>query len=131
MFQVTFFPDELITVVHPEGKKVTRKLLEHPNATFVWGRLMDPFFIAGLLGAPRPFAPAHVSGLTRKPTREFFDVSPSRNEVVPGVVLFGLTNADMKKLNTFERTGQAMERHVVQVTMGQIKREVFMYLRKK
>ena len=130
MFNVTFFTDELITVIHLGEKKVTKKLLDHPNATFVWGELMNPHFIGKLLGSPRPYAPAHVRGFTRRPTKEFFNVARNPGGVAPGVLLLGLSNADVKKLNAFEQLGVKMERREIDVFIGQRKRTAFIYLKK-
>ena len=131
MFQSTFFRDELITVIHPAKRKVTKKILDGANATFVWGELMDPHFIRNLLGEAKPFASAHVRGMVRRPTRKFFNVTRNESGVVPGVVLLGLTSSDIKKLNEFERVGEVMERHQTQVVMGQRIRTAYIYLKKK
>jgi hypothetical protein len=37
MFRVTWFEEVLLEVVHPEGRRVTRQILEDPKATFVGG----------------------------------------------------------------------------------------------
>jgi len=36
MFRVTWFEKYLLDVIHPEGRRLTRHILEDPKATFVW-----------------------------------------------------------------------------------------------
>ena len=62
MFDVTFFRDDLVTVIHPKGSRVTKRLLDDPRATFVWGELMSPHFIKKLLGHYTPYAAAELRG---------------------------------------------------------------------
>jgi hypothetical protein len=120
-----------VTVIHPADRRVSKKLLGGKNAIFVWGELMDPRFIAGLLGGPRPYAPAHVSGFERRPHGDFFTLASRAGAVSPGVVLLGLSASDVKKLDAFEQCGVAMRRTTAPVAIGQINREAFIYLKIK
>ncbi len=130
-FGVKWFEDCLLDIVHPASRRVTRAILNDPNATFVWGKLMSPHFIAKLLGAPAVFCPAEIRGYERVKTKEFFALRKKPGATVQGVVLLGLKAADVAKLNEFERIPEVMERRRIEVAMGEMKREVYFYIKAK
>lgn len=131
MFDVTFFRDDLVTIIHPAGKRVSKKLLDGKNVIFVWGELMSPHFIAGLLGSARPYTPAHVNGFERRPYKDFYTLVPRAGAVAQGVLLLGLSAADMKKLDAFEQRGVVMRRTTAPVVVGQKKRRAYINLKIK
>jgi len=130
MFDTTFFREDLVTVVHKKGLRVTKKLLEDPNATFVWGELMDPYFIYGLLGHYVAFAPAVLPGFERRRTKEFFNAVKKPGASMQGAVLLGLSAVDVKKLNEFEKVGVVMRRTSAVVLTGHFRRRTALYLKK-
>jgi len=130
MFDTTFFRDDLAMVVHPAGMKATKRLLLDPRATFVWGELMNPHFIHGLLGRYVAFAPARLHGYERRRTKSFFDAVPKKGATVQGVVLLGLSAADVAKLNEFERVGVVMRRTSGNVSIGHFSRRAALYLKR-
>jgi len=131
MSEIEFYKEILVTIVRPAGKKVSRKMLDDPNATFVWGELMNPHFIEKLLGSPRAYSPAVARGFIRKPTKTFFDAVRNPSGAMQGVVLLGLSKKDVDKLNEFEQVGKVMERHTTEVSIGQMKRKTYIYLKKR
>jgi hypothetical protein len=130
MFRVTWFEEVLLDVVHPEGRRVTRQILEDPKATFVWGKLMSPHFIGKLLGRPLPFCPAEIKGYARVPSGDFYALKKKRGATTQGVVLLGLSEKDVAGLNAYEQVPHVMERRRTTVTMGTVKRRTFFYIRK-
>jgi hypothetical protein len=129
MFEVKWFEECLLDVVHPAGRKAARAILDDPNATFVWGKLMSPHFIEKLLGAPAAFCPAEIRGYERVKTKEFYALRRKAGATVQGVVLLGLSDADVEKLNRFERIPRVMERRRIEAAMGTMKREVCFYIK--
>jgi hypothetical protein len=130
MFKVTWFEDCLLDVIHPAEMKVTRKLLDDANATFVWGKLMDPHFISKQIGRPAAFCPAEIRGYARVKTSVFYALRKKSGAATQGVVLLGLTDGEAAALNDFERVPEVMERRRVVVTMGNMKRGVYFYIKR-
>lgn len=130
MFDTTFFRDDLAMVVHPKEINVTKNLLDDPNATFVWGELMNPHFIKELLGHFAPYAIAELRGYERRRTKTFFNAVPKTGACIQGVVLLGLTKTDIDKLNEFEKIGVVMRRATGPVSIGHYKRRAAMYLKR-
>jgi len=128
MFRVTWFEDSLLHLVHPEEKRITRKVLEDPRATFVWGKLMSPQFIRKLLGRPLPFCPAEIQGYARVPSGDFYALKKKREATTQGVVLLGLSEKDVAGLNAYEQVPHVMERRRITVRMGTVKRRTFFYI---
>jgi hypothetical protein len=130
MFKVTWFEDCLLDVIHPADVKVTRKILDGANATFVWGKLMDPHFIAKQIGRPAAFCAAEISGYARVKTPEFYALRKKAGATTQGVVLLGLTGDEVAALNAFERIPDVMERRRIEVAMGNMKRKVYFYIKR-
>ena len=130
MFKVTWFEDCLLDVVHPADRKAARGLLDDPNATFVWGKLMDPHFIAKQIGRPAPFCAAEIRGYARVKTPEFYALRKKAGATTQGVVLLGLTDGEVAALNAFERIPDVMERRRIEVTMGNMRRRVYFYIKR-
>jgi len=130
MFRVTWYEEYLLSVVHPENRRVTRTILNDAQATFVWGKLMSPHFIKKLLGHSLPFCPAEIQGYSRVPSGDFYALKKKRGATVQGVVLLGLSKQDVAGLNRFEEIPHVMERRRIMVTMGTIKRRTFFYIKK-
>ena len=130
MFDTTFFKDDLVTVIHPEGMKIKKSILDDPNATFVWGELMDPHFIRNLLGHYAPFAIAVLHCYERRRTKVFFKAVARPGATMQGVVLLGLSGRDVEKLNEFEKVGVVMRRATGRVTIGHYARRTALYLKK-
>ena len=130
MFKVTWFEDCLLDVIHPAEVKVTRKLLDDASATFVWGKLMDPHFIEKQIGRPAAFCPAEIRGYARVKTPEFYALRKKAGATAQGVVLLGLTDKEVAALNAFEHIPRVMERRRIEVTMGNMKRKVYFYIKR-
>jgi hypothetical protein len=130
MFKVAWFEDCLLDVIHPADRKVTRKILDGPNATFVWGKLMDPRFIAKQIGRPAAFCAAEISGYKRVKTPEFYALQKKAGATTQGVVLLGLTDEEVAALNAFEQSPEIMERRRIEVAMGNMKRKVYFYIKR-
>ena len=130
MFQVTWYEDILLHVVSPEGKRITRKILDDPRATFVWGKLISPHFIKKLLGHSLPYCHAQIQGYVRVPSGDFFALRKRQGGTVQGVVLLGLSDEDVAGLNRFEQIPHVMERRRIPVNMGTMKRTTFFYIKK-
>ena len=130
MFRVAWFEEYLLDVVHPEGRRVTKQILEDPRATFVWGKLMDPHFIKKLLGRPLPFCPAEIEGYARIPSGDFFALRKRKGATTQGVVLLGLSEKDVMGLNEYEQVPHVMERRRLMVKMGNLRRQTFFYIKR-
>ncbi|HSB07250.1 MAG TPA: gamma-glutamylcyclotransferase family protein [Thermodesulfobacteriota bacterium] len=130
MFRVTWFEEYLLDVVHPEGRRITRRILEDPKATFVWGKLMSPHFIEKLLGHSLPFCPAEIQGYARAPSGDFYALRKKKGATTQGVVLLGLAEGDVAGLNKYEQIPDVMERRRIRVSMGTFKRKAFFYIKK-
>jgi hypothetical protein len=130
MFRVTWFEEYLLSVVHPESRRVTRNILNDAKATFVWGKLMNPHFIRKLLGHALPFCPAEIQGYARVPSGNFYALKRKKGEVTQGVVLLGLSTKDRNELDEYEQIPHVMERRRITACMGTLKRRTFFYIKK-
>ena len=106
--------------------------LRTAELTFVWGFLMDPEFIRGLVGRVIPFAPALIRGYRRetflKDGKRGFRLIPQPEGVVMGVALVGPTQEEVAALDRFERVPEVMVKQRIEVTVGDLKREAGIYL---
>lgn len=130
MFRVTWFEESLLNVIHPESRRVTRNILDDSEATFVWGKLMNPHFIRKLLGHALAFCPAEIRGYARIPSGDFYVLKKKEGATTQGVVLLGLSAKDREGLDTYEQIPNVMERRRIMVTIGTMKRRAFFYIKK-
>jgi len=130
MFRLTWFEEYLLDLVHPERRRMTRRILEDPKATFVWGKLMNPHFIRKLLGHSLPFCPAEIQGYARVPSGDFYALKKKKGATTQGVVLLGLSERDVAGLNEYEKVPDVMERRRIRVSMGTLKRRTYFYIKK-
>ena len=102
------------------------------TSLFVYGSLMSPRVLAYVIGHPHPHtAPASLSGFhrfaIRSRTYPALCRSSNEKELVKGVLVMGLSESDIRKLDDFE--GSDYERTPIKVTLenGQLV-EAFTYV---
>ena len=134
MFEVRWFDDHCTLVHHPPGLRITEADIASKDLLFVWGFLMDPAFIRGLLGRHVPFGPAMLPGYRRKPIPEGktkgFELVRAPGCAVQGVVLLRLKAGDMRKLDDFEEAPAVMQQRTVRIRVGDLERKARIYMRK-
>ena len=132
MFQVSFYPQYCIGIIHPPDIPVSTDLLFESDLCFVWGFLADPHFIQNLLGHFVPYAPASVNGLKRRIMQDHdqweFRIARQDGGIVQGVVLIDLSVEDYIKLDEFEQVPIHMDRKKVQCMIGDLERVANIYL---
>jgi len=104
------------------------------NNIFVCGSLMDPVFLAGLLG--RPVAGAFAVALDY--TRGYAEVdgakvhfmTPRPGGVLPGMVWLDLSEEDVRRFEEFEQAPALRKRVALKVRAGDLELPAFTYLKK-
>lgn len=130
MAKFIFSADDLSLIIRPLGAPLPDEPFADANLTFAWGFLMDPRFIRKLLGHKAAFAPAVLKGWKRSAEGDSFRLGKREGGVVTGVVLIGLSEKDIVKLDAFERTPDVMIKRRVKVLIGDRKAGAFIYLNK-
>jgi len=132
MFEHLWIEETCSWIVAPEGVLPAAGELASGEILFVWGFLMDPRFLQGVIGRAAPLAPAVVRGYRRetffRDGRRGYRLVPGREGVVCGVVLLGLTRGEMEALDRFEQVPREMVRRTVEVRVGDLAREAWIYL---
>lgn len=132
MFDVKWNKKYFATTILSSKEKVN--IEKDKNATFVWGYLMDPYFIKKLLGKEKPFTPAVLKGFRREWKYSGKNKTPvlikDKNEIVQGVVLLNLSKEDVQKLDEFEKIPEVMVKKRIWIYIGDLKREVYIYFKR-
>jgi hypothetical protein len=119
-------------IIAPQGSKPSTDILQKAELYFVWGFLMDPRFIQGLLNHVIPFAPAVIRGYRResfaRDGKRGFRLIPDETGIVMGVVLIAPTVKDIAGLDRFEQVPDVMVKQKVEVMIGDLKREANIYM---
>jgi hypothetical protein len=133
MFEHVWSEETLGWIIAPQGNLPSPEILKDADLYFVWGNLMNPAFVRGVLGHAIPFAPAVLKGYRRvtflKDGKRDFDLIPTEKDVVLGVVLISPSEEDIVKLDTFEQVPTVMVKCRVGVMTGDLFREVSTYMR--
>jgi hypothetical protein len=132
MYQVTLVKEIFVVVVHGEGGFVDPR--ESESRVFVCGSLMDPAFVAGMVGHEVAIAPAVAKGFIRSwgeaDGKKFHFLRRGPEGMVPGVILLGLSEADILNIEEFEQAPRIRCREDITVVVGDITLPAHTYLKK-
>jgi hypothetical protein len=133
MLKTMFFLDHFIWVAHAKTTTVTLRDITHGDAIFVSGLLMDPEFIRELTGHYVPYTAAvarnYARGERGRGKNKTLLIEPSPGDIVLGVVLVKLTQADKDALDTFEQVREGVRRKSsIRVTIGTYERTATTFL---
>ena len=132
MFEITLVKEIFAIVAHPPGGFVDPRECE--RRVFVCGSLMEPKFLANLLGHEAAMAPAlargHIRGWGETDGKKFHFLRADPGGTVHGVVLLGLSDADMEKLEQFERVPEVRRRADIEAAIGDVALPAVTYLAK-
>lgn len=133
MLKTTFFGKHFIWVAHPHNVKVTLRDVTHGDAIFVSGKLMDPEFVRKLTGRYVPFTAAvtrnYARGERGRGSKKTLLMEPKPGEMVLGVLLVKLTQADKDALDRFEQIPKGVRRKVpIRVTVAAYERTATTFL---
>lgn len=132
MFSVRFFPSNCVTIFYPPERPVDAGELFAEHLVFVWDGLLDPAAVRALLGRPVPFAPAVLPGFARNGRRKReewdFDLTAQDEAHTAGVVLIGVTDAELELLDDFEQAPIHRLRQKGTVRIGDLERVAEVYL---
>jgi hypothetical protein len=124
--------ETLSWIIAPQDRLPGPDILQKVELYFVWGFLMDPRFIQGLLKRVIPFAPAVLRGYRResfiREGKRGFRLTPSENGIVSGVVLIDPSDEEVAALDRFEQVPKVMVKRRVEVTIGDLVREANIYM---
>jgi hypothetical protein len=133
MFDHVWAEEPLSFIIAPQDNIPSPDVLKNAELYFAWGYLMNPRFIKKLLGHAIPFAPAVLKGYRREEFlnngKRDFNLIPTENGVVLGVVLIAPSEEDIAKLDTFEQVPKVMVKRRVEVMTGDLVREASTYMR--
>jgi len=133
MLRSRFFPAHSIHLFHTFDQTVGLNDLFTGQLIFVWDALMDPEAVAQLLGRNVPFGPACLRGYGRTAVRKGgewqFALKEDEDGITPGVVLIGLSEADLEKIDQFEQAPLLTARHKLKIRIGDLERVAGVYLR--
>ncbi|MFC1888401.1 gamma-glutamylcyclotransferase [Thermodesulfobacteriota bacterium] len=101
---------------------------------FVCGALMDPGFVADLLGHPvaGAFAVAldYARGYEEVDGEKVHFMTPEKGGVLPGMVWLDLSDEDVRCFEAFEQVPRLRERVDLEVRVGDILLPAFTYMKK-
>jgi hypothetical protein len=131
MYKVTLIKEIFSVVIHAEGALIDPR--ESEIRIFVCGSLMDPAFVAELLGRGIAMAPAVVKGYSRgwgeADGRKYHFLKEDEGEMTPGMALLGLTEKDIEKLEEFEQVPAVRRREEIEIVIGDIRLPGHTYLK--
>lgn len=135
MIEVSWFFDGCLLICHDKKEKVSPNLIKRGDLAFVYGYLMDPYFIKKLAGRIMPMAPAILRGFKRKTIKDKngtrFSLQKKEGSILQGVVLCLTKKSDLKALDKFEDVPNFRSRIKMRVEIGDIKRDVQMFMENK
>ena len=135
VFQITFFPEQFIWVAHPKDASITLSDVTDGDAIFVTGKLMDPEFVRHVTGNYIPFTAAVARNYDRgergRGKKKTLLLEPKRGEIVLGVLLVKLTQADINALDKFEQVLTVRRKVPITVTVGAHTRTAITFLPRK
>jgi hypothetical protein len=131
MYAVTLIKEIFTIVIHPDGGFIDPR--ESENRIFVCGSLMDPEFVASLLGHGIAACPAVAAGFSRawgeSGGKKMHFLRRDAAGFVPGVALLGLSAADVAKLEVFEQAPAVRRGESLMLRIGDMELEGFTYLK--
>jgi hypothetical protein len=132
MFEHVWSEETLGWIIAPQGNLPSPEILKDADLYFVWGNLMNPAFVRGILGHSIPFAPAALKGYRReiflKDGKREFLLIPSQMDVVMGVVLISPCKEDIIGLDRFEQVPKVNVKRRIEVMIGDLRREANIYM---
>jgi hypothetical protein len=132
VYQVALIKEIFTIVIHGDERFVDPR--ESAARVFVCGSLMDPKFVAGMLGHEIAMAPAVATGFSRgwgeADGKKFHFLREDADGMVPGVILLGLSEADIAKIEEFEQAPRVRRRADIKVIVGDITLSAHTYLKK-
>jgi len=132
MFEHVWLEKTCNWIVAPKERVPGPDDLKKAELYFVWGFLMDPRFIQGVVGRVIPFAPAVIRGYRREAfvkngTRGFRLVLCDKG-IVMGVVLVAPSADEVAALDRFEQVPHVMVKQRIEVVIGDLVREANIYM---
>ena len=131
MYEVTLIKEIFTTVAHVDGGFIDPR--ESESRVFVCGSLMDPEFVAGLLGHRIAMCPAVAVGYSRgwgeSGGKKMHFLKPDDEGFVCGAALLGLDGGDIAKLEEFEQAPAVRRRAPLKLRIGDIELDGFTYLK--
>ncbi len=132
MFEHLWIEESCSWIVAPSDRLPRSGDLETSELYFVWGFLMDPRFIQGVVGRAIPLAPAVIRGYRRETFvlagERGFRLVPDEDGIVMGVVLVAPTQEDVAALDRFEQVPRVMVKQKIGVLVGDLVREASIYM---
>lgn len=131
MFQVTFFAQHGLNLVHPPEMQVSIDMLFEKELLFVWDGLQDPHVVKEVLGRAVPFAFASIENHSRQINHEWkekkFSLISSEDHTLSGLVLVGMSEEDFVILDQHHQTPIHRRRSKIKCSIGDLERVVHIY----
>jgi len=122
LYKITLIKDIFSIVIKPEDGCSDPR--ESEERIFVCGSLMDPEFVAGIIGHPVSMAPAVVKGFSRgwgeTGGKRFHFLQVDSEGIVQGMALLGLSNEDIARLEEFEQVPDVRMKMALAIHIGDI-----------
>jgi len=120
-FRIRYEDDTFAVWLEPEGTTVS--LWEEKEPIFVCGRLMEPTFLASIIGREVAMAPAVATDCNRAwedyQGKPYIFLKKSKGGFVPGMVLLGLSGEERSRLNKFEEVETVRKIDQVALRIGE------------
>jgi len=124
MYKICYEDETFAVWLAPEGTEVS--LWDEKEAVFVCGKLMEPTFIASVIGRQPAMAPAVALNCTRQwqdhDGKPYIFLMKADDGFVAGMALLGITAEERTKLDVFEEIESV--RKVAPVTLRIGEREI-------
>ncbi len=120
-FRIRYEDDTFALWLELEGQEVSPWNEKEP--IFVCGRLMEPSFLASVIGRPAAMAPAVAIDCSRTwedyKGKPYIFLKKSEGGFVPGMVFLGLSSEEHSRLNKFEEADTVRKIEKVTLRIGE------------
>jgi len=120
-FRIRYEDDTFALWLELEGQEVSPWNEKEP--IFVCGRLMEPSFLASVIGRPAAMAPAVAIDCSRAwedyKGKPYIFLKKSKGGFVPGTVFLGLSAEECSRLNKFEEVDTVRKIEKVTLRIGE------------
>ena len=120
-FRIRYEDDTFALWLELEGQEVSPWNEKEP--IFVCGRLMEPSFLASVIGRPAAMAPAVAIDCSRAwedyKGKPYIFLKKSKGGFVPGTVFLGLSAEERSRLNKFEEVDTVRKIENVTLRIGE------------
>ena len=121
MYKICYEDDTFAVWLEPEGTEIS--LWDQKDVIFVCGKLMEPSFIADIIGREPAMAPVVALNCARRwmdhNGKPYIFLTKGGDGFVPGMALLGITADERKKLDQFEEIESVRDVETLTLRIGE------------